>query len=222
MERIYFLHRICDVENVKLNNFNVIIDKIEWKRQDFLCNKRTLFSRNIPYLNWEGELVGLNKDQNQFIEELYKDMFISLSAYAFSALNDRSLAEEAVQDTFRIACVKVEELVSRENPKGWLMNTLKYVIRNIRRCRSRLNNLIISTLSLDDILVASSHDTESAGADIAYTDLLGHDDYTLLKLVVLQKYSMIEAAEEFGISVEVCKKRVQRAKKKLQKIFQEK
>ena len=38
--------------------------------------------------------------------------------------------------------------------------------------------------------------------------------------IVIRKYSMLEAAEELGISVEACKKRVQRAKKKLQKIIE--
>lgn len=52
-------------------------------------------------------------------------------AYAISALNDRSLAEEAVQDTYRIACAKADDFLSSPNPKGWLLNTLKYVIKNI-------------------------------------------------------------------------------------------
>ena len=42
----------------------------------------------------------------------------------------------------------------------------------------------------------------------------------LLINIVIRKYSMLEAAEELGISVEACKKRVQRAKKRLQKIIE--
>ncbi len=52
--------------------------------------------------------MGLNNNQRRAIEELYNEMYYSLSAYARSALNDRSLAEEAVQDTFRIACAKAD------------------------------------------------------------------------------------------------------------------
>ena len=37
---------------------------------------------------------------------------------------------------------------------------------------------------------------------------------------VVRRYTMLEAAEELGITVEACKKRVQRAKKKLQKIIE--
>ena len=38
----------------------------------------------------------------------------------------------------------------------------------------------------------------------------------MLVKIVLQNYTMLEAAQELGISVEACKKRVQRAKKKLE------
>lgn len=39
----------------------------------------------------------------------------------------------------------------------------------------------------------------------------------MLKQVTLDRYSMLEAAEELGISVEVCKKRVQRARAQFRK-----
>lgn len=163
--------------------------------------------------------MGLNKEQDRLIAQLYSDMYYSLSAYALSALNDHSLAEEAVQDTFRIASQKVDDLASSENPKGWLVNTLKYVIRNTRRSLSRLNNLVISSLSFDENTALSYDDMD---VDVMYSDLLGNGDYTLLKLIVLHKYTMLEAAEELGISVEACKKRVQRAKNKLRKLLENK
>ena len=54
----------------------------------------------------------------------------------------------------------------------------------------------------------------------AYSNALGEDDFQLLINIVIRKYTMLEAAEELGISVEACKKRVQRAKKRLQKIIE--
>ena len=52
-----------------------------------------------------------------------------------------------------------------------------------------------------------------------YRDLLGSEDFKLLKKIILEKYPLSEAAEELNISVEACKKRVQRAKKKLREIL---
>lgn len=167
-----------------------------------------------------GENMGLNDNQRHDIEELYNKMYYSLSAYAQSALNDRSMAEEAVQDTFRIACAKAGDLLSSPNPRGWLLNTLKYVIKNMVRSRAYLNSLIVASLDFDESII--SGDTDVPDIDFLYSDLTDNEDYQLLKKIALDKYSMLEAAQELGISVEACKKRVQRAKKKLKKRFKEK
>ena len=64
-------------------------------------------------------------EQRKQLEQLYREMNDLLKGYAYSKLADWSRAEEAVQETFRIACGKQEILLDSENPKGWLMNTLK-------------------------------------------------------------------------------------------------
>lgn len=162
----------------------------------------------------------LNDNQRRAIESLYKEMFYPLSAYAQSALNDRSLAEEAVQDTFRIACAKANDFLSSPNPRGWLLNTLKYVIKNTVRSRAYLNSMVVSTLDFDENIIPK--DTDVPDIDFLYSDMADNEDYKLLKKIALDKYSMLEASQELGISVEACKKRVQRAKKKLKKHFIEK
>ncbi|MEA4895640.1 MAG: sigma-70 family RNA polymerase sigma factor [Oscillospiraceae bacterium] len=162
--------------------------------------------------------MGLTDTQRSDIEELYHEMFYPLSAYAKSSLNDRTLAEEAVQDTFRIACAKADDFLSSPNPKGWLLNTLKNVIHNAVRSRAYLNSIVVSSLDFDENII--SGDMETPGVDLMFSDLTDNEDYKLLKKIALDKYSMLEAAQELGISVEACKKRVQRAKKKLQKYFE--
>jgi RNA polymerase sigma-70 factor (ECF subfamily) len=163
--------------------------------------------------------MGLDDNQQMFIKELYKEMYYSLSAYALSALNDRSLAEEAVQDTFRIACAKVDNFQSSSNPKGWLFNTLKYVIKNMIRSRARLNNMIISSFDFDENIDVKNSDTSNI--DLLYSDIVDSPEYKLLKKIALDKYTMLETAQELEISVEACKKRVQRAKKKLKSYLEE-
>lgn len=157
--------------------------------------------------------MGLNDNQRRAIEELYQQMYYPLSVYARSALNERSLAEEAVQDTFRIACAKVDDFLSSPNPKGWLLNTLKNVIHNTIRTRAYLNSLVVSSMDFDENMVQG--DTDSPDVDLLYSDLTDSENYKLLKKIALDKYSILEAAQELGISIEACKKRVQRAKKSL-------
>mgnify|MGYP000863312626 FL=1 len=82
-----------------------------------------------------------------------------------------------------------------------------------------MNSLIIAALSIDDMVIVSPDgDFEF---DIIYRDLLGEDDFEILNMVVINRYTMLEAASELGITVEACKKRVQRAKKRLKKIIDE-
>lgn len=155
----------------------------------------------------------LNDDQRRVIKALYLEMYLLLFSYAQNMLSDRSLAEEAVQDTFRIACTKADNLLYSPNPKGWLLNTLKYVIKNKGRSRAYL----INSLELDENIIPG--DPDVLDIDFMYSDLTNSEDYKLLKKIALDKYSMLEVAKEMGISVEACKKRVQRAKKKLKKVL---
>jgi DNA-directed RNA polymerase specialized sigma24 family protein len=160
----------------------------------------------------------LDKTQEEFIKQLYIDMFYPLSAYAQSALGDKLLAEEAVQDTFRIACAKVDVLCASPNPEGWLVNTLKYVIQNTKRSRARLNSIVVTAMTYDRDVLGTC--TDEIDPELIYASIVGEDNFKLLKRVALDGYSMKEAAYEQGISVETCKKRIQRTKKKIIELFE--
>lgn len=67
------------------------------------------------------------------IDKLYLQMYARLFEYARSSLANDALAEEAVQDTFAIACQRPEALLNSPNPPGWLVITLKNVISNTLR-----------------------------------------------------------------------------------------
>ena len=86
--------------------------------------------------------MSLNQEEEEYIERLYREMYTRLCIYAMSALGSKALAEEVVQDTFRIACIKPDGLMSSKNPRGWLINTLKNVIRNRRRTEARLRRCL--------------------------------------------------------------------------------
>lgn len=138
--------------------------------------------------------MNLDKQQNQFIEELYIEMYDKLTVYAQSALDDPSQAEEAVQDTFRIACAKPDDLLSSKNPKGWLFKTLKNVIKNTLHNRARLNNLLVS---IDvDTYVEDTNGTDEENIDLIYSNIADKKDYKLLKRIALEKCTMLEAAQE--------------------------
>ena len=139
--------------------------------------------------------------------------------YAKAVLKSTSFAEEAVQEAFRIACSKPESIFCSEQPKGWIMNTLKNVIRSEKRMYANFSKLIIRLIPEEGAVPPGIGFDDYSGVE--YSDLLSHEEFRLMRLIVLQNYTIREAAMELGISVEACKKRVQRAKKKLQKALDE-
>lgn len=149
------------------------------------------------------------------IEALYFECYKKLETFAVCSLKNMSLAEEAVQETFRIACSKPESIAASPNPKGWLVNTLKYVISNIEK-RQMVASKIISDYLGDEIDKLPAP-VEQINLELLYGDVADSEEFKMIKAIALDGKSMIELAEELGITVAACKKRVQRAKKNLQK-----
>ena len=150
------------------------------------------------------------------VETLYRRMFHTLYAYALRGMSDPSLAEEAVQDTFRVACEREDKLFASDNPEGWLMNVLKNVIRSTRRERARLAETVLEVLDEN----GGAADVEQ-DLDTLYGDLSDIEDFRLLTRIALDRCTILEAAEELGIPLETCKKWVQRARNRLQKRLRE-
>lgn len=164
-------------------------------------------------------MIKLNKEQQIFIETLFKDMHLQLMVCAQNAFRNQSLAEEAVQDTFQLACIKIMDITTSPNPSGWLVKALRFVILNKKKKLANHNALFVSTSALNENM-ASPQNTISVEIEATCTEILGKEDYRLVKQVTLKETTIREAALEFGLSEEACSKRVQRGKKKLKHIFE--
>ena len=159
--------------------------------------------------------MGLTREQGQAIAHLYKEMYNKLYTYAYGILREKELSEELVQETFQIACGKPSEPLSSANPQGWLMKTLKNVMKNAQRRRATMAKYIVSVEAVDIDLIVSPD--SGSNIDLMYSGLISEEEFQLVKRVTIDRYTMLEAAEELGISEETCKKRVQRAKEKMRK-----
>lgn len=162
-----------------------------------------------------GEYHGLDKQHSNYIEALYLEMFELLFSYARSSLENDSLAEEAVQETFRIACLKPSELCASPNPKGWLVNTLKNVIRNTIKQRNA-GKLILATFA-SEYSSKQGWSEDQLDLKVVYENISQLEEFHLLEAMAVEGRSHKELAQELGISVDACKKRIQRAKKVLKK-----
>ena len=160
----------------------------------------------------------MDKIQEENIDALYRQMHDFLYAYAMSVLCDPELALEAVQETFVIACRKPAELLSSKNPQGYIVNTLRNVMRNELRTRARLSRLILRNAEMSTF--ASDADPSAHGTDplLGYEGSIPPDELELIRMAVLDGMSMAEIAKKLGISVSAVKKRLQRAREKLREI----
>ena len=156
----------------------------------------------------------LKRNELALIDIMYREMFHKMCIYAKKQLLDNELAEEAVQETFRVACEKIDQVLSSKNPRGWLMQALKYTILNIKREREYLGKLYI-LLSVEE----STENLTDDNINLMYSDLISEDDFEMLKMIVLGNCTLKEAADEFGITLNACKKRMERIKKKLQHLL---
>ena len=157
----------------------------------------------------------MNAEQNRKIEELYREMFEKMKVYACCSLDNEALAEEAVQETFRIACQKSKQLCESINPQGWLVQTLKYIICNIKSSQATAKRIV------EKYLIAQYKD-DSFSEDhldlhILYENVADTEAFKLLVEMAIEGKSHLEMATSRGISVSTCKKRVQRAKETLQR-----
>lgn len=163
--------------------------------------------------------MGQDQTFEEKITELYHTMWKGLLFYANTALKNPDLAVEAVQDAFRIACSRPDAMMTSGKPEGWLMNVLKNVVRDIRRAEAKQTTLI---LKMHSTKIAGDNGGSDSDVYIRLVcqQVLGEDEYALIDMVIFQRHTLAEAARELGITLEACKKRFQRAKKKLKKFFE--
>ena len=154
--------------------------------------------------------------RDAFIENLYQEMGSLLRILAARKLHNPDLAEEAVQNALVVLCEKTDTVMAHPNPQGWLVETLQFVVMSMNRKTDREISVIQG--SLDDVQPHHHDDYH----EVEFRPLLSPEDYELIEMTVVQRYTIPEAAEELGITVEACKKRKQRAILRMRERFLEK
>ena len=157
----------------------------------------------------------MDAKQKKQIEKLYLEMYDKLMAYARSSLENEALAEEAVQETFHIACQKPEKLCGSMNPQGWLVLTLRNTIRNMKSSRATARRIVEQYLMTQ--IKESAVSEDRIDPSVLYENVANMEEFKLLAEMAIEGRSHEEMARKRGISVDACKKRVQRAKETLQK-----
>ena len=149
------------------------------------------------------------------LDKLILDNHDTLLGFACHFLNNPETAEDAVQDTYLVAQIRFDDMMTSPNPAGWLMNTLKNIIGDIYERRKRMRELFVP---LDE-----NHATTGFPSNprLEYEGIVGGKDLDLLLWVYCDELSYQEAADRLGINLSACKKRIQRAKIRFRQAMEE-
>ena len=151
------------------------------------------------------------------IEAIFQKEFKGMKRFAQSLLQDESLSEVAVQETFLLAVKKFDAFSASPAPVGWLYNTLRYVVLAIQRDQKKLAKIIDTSLECVEAVKVSTLDSYPGLSLTASKD----PDIRLLVKVYVECYTIREMADSMHISEGACKMRLKRAKKRLREILKE-
>jgi len=147
---------------------------------------------------------------DDFIHQLYIEMFKKLVRTACFRIRDYHAAEDIAQDVFVLAHKMQDDLVVHPNPKGWLFDTLNKKLMHELRARTRF---IASLEKLEAKLLAEQSENNEIKSD--KFDHLTQQEFDMLKMVYNDGFTIKMVAEKLGLTYETCRRQIQRAKDKV-------
>lgn len=155
-----------------------------------------------------------DKDKSDaLIEEIYPELYPKLVHYAKLEVDNHALAEELAQEAFAVACEHPDKFIYSPNPSGWLVATLRNLIRNYRRRKAEWAE-IFSPDAIDNAAALSGTDIE--GIKPLYAGIVPDEDLDLIISVELCGYTYSELGAILGITADACRKRLMRAEQKFE------
>ena len=151
----------------------------------------------------------INGDAEGFTE-LCQRYYPAMVAIAHSVLGDRHLAEDAAQQAFAKAAVKLPQLKKESRFAGWLA----VICRNIAKDMARRTENLQSTDELS-IAAAKSSDDETAEVVREAISKLSASARELVFLRFYDSMSYEQISAVVGISEQAINGRLRRAKKKM-------
>ena len=159
----------------------------------------------------------LNVHEKRALVEKWYRQYAKYLFHAACLLGPVSQAEETVQETFRIVLEK-DGLDEISYPKPWLRKILYNGVRNRLRLQSGSESSL--TCEIEALHEREASYTDQLDVELEYGGAIPADDLHLLRLAYVERLPYAEIAYKLGISERACQKRVERAKNKLKKFFE--
>lgn len=156
----------------------------------------------------------MTKEQNELITKLFEENGKRLSQLAYRHTGSAELAEDLLQETMLVACMKAEALLHHENQRGWLTKTIwNLATREMKKAYHSELSLELDYLSGETQIDLPMEFYFPPGLSDSYREII------LMRLEREMTYA--EIAEERGISEDAARQQVSRAIRKCRELMQE-
>lgn len=159
-------------------------------------------------------------DDVSFLEQLYIENYALVCKLVVRTLRQFSLntanAADIAQDVFIVAAEHIDVLRAHANPVGWLLKTAQNRCRNYIRSCLRHDERLYGTL---DLHRSGDDGIAELDARLSIEQLLGGDDYALLRAYFIEEQPTEEICRRTGLSPNQLRVRMHRLKKYLSAYF---
>lgn len=156
----------------------------------------------------------MTKEQESFLSDLHNNYAAVMVQLTFRRMGEYELARDIVQETFLIACAKIDGLFVHEHPERWLFKTLQ----NLKR-RERIKPYQSDIPIRDDIT------TGHEDIDLPMTEELpaglrpGEQELIMWRVEMGLTYE--EIADKKGLAMPACRQQVSRAMRRCRELYQQ-
>ena len=144
--------------------------------------------------------------QRDYIQALYLEHYAALESYVLGLGFSEDAAEDWLQETFLVAIRRIETLQICKSPRAYLIRILRNVIGY------HLRSLKYAAELANRLREPKEEYLDEVAPEVLYRGMVRDEELRLLLRFYRDGCSQKELAEELGIDLNACKKRIQRAK----------
>lgn len=163
----------------------------------------------------------MTPEESKFLSDFYHENHSKLFIHACAILHQRSLAEVAVQEAYRIACQNFDRMSKSEHPVGWMKKVVEHTALHILRDQKRNKTLFLPFEELSQGKEPADPGKSAFELKERCLKAVSEKDFDFFMRIAMNGYGFTEEADRLGISMGACYKRFERIRAKLQKAIQD-
>ena len=155
----------------------------------------------------------MTQNQCGFLDTLAERHQAAMVQLTYRRTGDQQLARDLVQETFLLACCKIEIVYQHQNPAAWLYNALnKLTMREMSRRYHTAEVPLTEELAGEDLPLSMEHYLPQG---------LSQRERELLLWRVEENLPFREIAERRGLTEAACRKQFSRLIRKCRQLLEE-